>query len=81
MKYNLKTLFNLGVFLFSCSVMHAQYPEIPKEVQALVAQRETARTEKNWKQSDVLRAKIEEAGYTVEDTQSGAKLKEKRPKV
>ncbi|MBA0882136.1 thrombospondin type 3 repeat-containing protein [Flavobacterium undicola] len=33
MKYNLNSLFNLGLFLFSCSVMHAQYPEIPKEVQ------------------------------------------------
>lgn len=33
MKCNLKKLFNLSVFLFSCSAIHAQYPTIPKEVQ------------------------------------------------
>lgn len=44
MKQRLKTLYSLSVFLFSCSVMHAQYPNIPKEVQdktdAILAQEE-----------------------------------------
>jgi len=51
MKYNLKSLFNLSVFLFSCSVIHAQYPQIPKEVQAkadAVLEQEEVRLAKIW---------------------------------
>jgi len=51
MKQRLKTLYGLSVFLFSCSVMHAQYPNIPKEVQdktdAILAQEEV-RLAKIW---------------------------------
>lgn len=51
MKYNLKYLFNLSIVLFSCSVIHAQYPDIPKEIQdktdAVLAQEE-ARLAKIW---------------------------------
>ena len=59
MKYNLKSLFNLSVFLFSCSVMHAQYPQIPKEVQAkadAVLEQEEVRLAKIWTDNeDVLK--------------------------
>jgi hypothetical protein len=59
MKYNLKSLFNLSVFLFSCSVMHAQYPQIPKEVQAkadAVLEQEEVRLAKIWADNeDVLK--------------------------
>lgn len=51
MKYNLKYLFNLSIVLFSCSAIHAQYPDIPKEIQdktdAVLAQEE-ARLAKIW---------------------------------
>lgn len=51
MKYNLKYFFNLSIVLFSCSAIHAQYPDIPKEIQdktdAVLAQEE-ARLAKIW---------------------------------
>src|SRR5690606_20166462 len=57
MKYDLKSLFNLSVLLFSCSVMHAQYPQIPKEVQAkadAVLEQEEVRLAKIWADNEDL---------------------------
>lgn len=51
--------------------------EIPPEVQALVAQREAARTRRNFKEADRLRARIQALGFEVEDTGKGPKLKRK----
>ncbi|MDD5032151.1 MAG: cysteine--tRNA ligase [Patescibacteria group bacterium] len=48
--------------------------KIPAEVEELKKQRETARKEKNWKESDKLREKIEKLGYIVEDTQDGSRV-------
>ncbi len=48
---------------------------IPAEVQALVDERENARTNKDFAASDRLRAEIELAGYVVEDTAQGQKVK------
>ena len=44
---------------------------LSKELQTLIKKRDTARAEKNWKQSDELRKEIEALGYTVKDTQEG----------
>jgi cysteinyl-tRNA synthetase len=46
-------------------------PEIPREVAQLVAEREQYRRNKQFVQSDELRAKIYGLGYTVEDRSSG----------
>jgi len=46
----------------------------PEEVQALVEQRQKARDEKNWAESDRLRDEIAELGWTVQDTPEGPKL-------
>ena len=51
--------------------------KIPAEVKKLIIDRETARKAKNFKQSDLLRAKIEKQGYLLEDTIDGYKLKKK----
>lgn len=48
---------------------------IPENVQKLVGERESARKEKNWTESDRLREKIEKLGYTVEDTEKGPVIK------
>lgn len=48
---------------------------IPAEAQKLAKQRETARTEKNWSESDRLRVEIEKLGFTIEDTPDGQKIK------
>lgn len=46
--------------------------EIPQEIIDLVEQREKARAEKNWAESDRLRDEIKEKGYIVKDSKEGA---------
>ena len=47
---------------------------IPSEAQELLQQRAAARTAKDWAQSDALRQKIAELGWTVKDTKDGQKM-------
>jgi cysteinyl-tRNA synthetase len=47
---------------------------IPPEVEELVKQRAEARAAKGWQQSDALRQKIAELGWTVKDTKDGQKV-------
>jgi len=49
--------------------------KIPTKVKKLVAERETARKQKNFQKSDELRAKIKSLGYFVEDVMNGSKIK------
>lgn len=49
--------------------------DIPKEVQNWVRNREEARQAKDWAKSDEFRDLIGEAGYSVEDTSSGPRVK------
>jgi cysteinyl-tRNA synthetase len=51
--------------------------EAPKRLLELLAQRNQARAEKNWKQSDLIRDEIFASGYTIEDSLEGAKLKKR----
>lgn len=47
--------------------------EIPKEVQQLVLDREAMRKAKRWAEADILRQRILERGFKVEDTPQGPK--------
>ena len=47
---------------------------IPSEAQELLDQRAAARAAKDWAQSDALRQKIAELGWTVKDTKDGQKV-------
>jgi cysteinyl-tRNA synthetase len=49
----------------------------PQHLEQLLEEREVARKEKNWHLSDQLRDKILAAGYVIEDTATGARLKRK----
>lgn len=49
--------------------------EVPYELQALLEERQRARAEKRWKDADSCRDKIYAAGYIIEDTPQGARLK------
>ena len=49
--------------------------KIPKNIQDLIAEREKARKNKDFKKSDELRAKIKSLGYAIEDTAEGPKAK------
>lgn len=67
----------LGVMQEFCDVLGLlkKEDEIPKEVRALLEKRQEARTNKDFVASDTLRAEIAAAGYLVEDTKQGQKIK------
>jgi cysteinyl-tRNA synthetase len=48
---------------------------VPGEITALVEQRQQARQEKRWQAADVLREQIRAAGYEIEDTPQGARVR------
>ena len=50
---------------------------LPEELQALIAERETARKERNWARSDEIRDQFAELGYVLEDTAEGTVWKRK----
>jgi cysteinyl-tRNA synthetase len=52
--------------------------KVPDEVLALVEQRQQARKEKRWQDADGLRASISAAGYVLEDTPQGPRVKPAR---
>ena len=49
--------------------------EFPEAVLAMIREREEARRNKEWKKSDELRDALKEAGYIVEDTKQGQKVR------
>lgn len=49
--------------------------ELPAEIQAMVDERALARKNKDWKRSDELRDAIKAAGYILEDTKEGQKVR------
>ena len=52
-----------------------QADELPAEIRAMVEERAAARKEKNWQRSDELRDAIKAAGYILEDTAAGQKVR------
>jgi cysteinyl-tRNA synthetase len=54
---------------------------IPDEVQDLLQQRQKARQEKRWKDADLIRDQITAAGFDVEDTPQGPRLKSRKISV
>jgi len=48
---------------------------VPAEILALVEQRQQARQEKRWQDADALRAQIDAAGYLLEDTPQGPRVR------
>jgi len=52
--------------------------DIPDEILELVEQRNRARAEKRWSDADALRSQISEAGYEIEDTPQGPRVRRKK---
>ncbi|MDD5567265.1 MAG: cysteine--tRNA ligase [Patescibacteria group bacterium] len=50
---------------------------VPSDIQKLIDRREKARKNNDWTGADALRQEIEKAGFAVEDTSKGPKLKKK----
>jgi cysteinyl-tRNA synthetase len=51
--------------------------DIPDEIRSYIKEREEARKHKNWMVADELRKKIEDAGYTLKDTDTGTTVSPK----
>jgi len=52
--------------------------EIPADIQKMLEARQIARNEKRWQDADELRDKITGAGYELEDTPQGPRVKKKK---
>ncbi len=48
---------------------------VPEEILGLVQQRQAARADKRWREADALRAEVVAAGYDIEDTPSGPRIR------
>ena len=51
--------------------------DIPAEIKEMLKERDAARKDKNWKLSDELRDAIQAAGYILEDTAAGQKVRKR----
>ena len=56
-------------------ILTKENEEIPAEISAMLKEREEARRNKDWKKSDELRDALKDAGYIVEDTKNGQKVR------
>lgn len=50
--------------------------QIPKEVRELAEERERLRKEGKWEEADEVRKEVEKAGFKIEDTEKGPKIKQ-----
>jgi cysteinyl-tRNA synthetase len=73
----LKTLASIDTVLHVIPLTAKEEP-IPQELLEALEKRQTARSEKNWKESDQYRDLILSRGYIIEDTPLGARLKKQR---
>ena len=51
---------------------------VPGDIKVLVEERQRARAEKRWQEADALRNQILAAGYEVEDTPEGPRIRARR---
>jgi len=68
---------NLKAGHFGVKGFNADIYIIPAEVNKLADLRKKARAEKNWSESDRLRAEIEAKGFSIEDTKDGMRIEKK----
>jgi len=61
--------------VFGLKLLEKEKLEVPSEIKKIVAEREKARENKEWKKSDELRQKIKKLGWWVDDTSEGPKIK------
>ncbi len=64
--------------VFGLSMDAKENISISEDVQKLLTDREEARSKKDWARADEIRIHIEEAGFTVKDTDEGQKVSLKR---
>jgi len=60
--------------VFGLGLNKIKKTKIPQKILKLVEKREKLRTQKKWKEADLIREKIQKAGYKIEDTPEGPKI-------
>lgn len=63
--------------VFGLNLFAKEELKIPAKVQKLLNQRQKAREEKNWQESDKIREEIEKMGFIAKDTKEGQAIKQK----
>ena len=54
---------------------------VPEALMALIQQRQQARTEQRWQDADALREQVKAAGYTLDDTPQGPRVRSQQSEV
>ena len=67
----------LGVGIVNLDIKAGEDVKIDENVEMLKKERQKARKEKNFEESDRLRSEIEKLGYTVEDSKDGTRIYKK----
>jgi len=67
--------------VFGLGLASVQPVAIPLKVKKLAKEREILRQQKNWIKADMVRAKIEQEGWLIEDSPQGFRLVEKRIQI
>ena len=70
-----QTLKSLKALCDVLGILAKQEETLPEEIQQMVNERAEARKNKNWARSDELRDAINAAGYILEDTKQGQKVR------
>ena len=70
-----KTLESLKAVCGVLGILSREEESIPAEIQQMIDERAEARKNKDWARSDELRAAIQAAGYILEDTRQGQKVR------
>ena len=66
---------SLGAICGVLGILTRESDKLPEDILRLVSEREEARKNRNWQRSDELRDMIRQAGYIIEDTKQGQKVR------
>jgi cysteinyl-tRNA synthetase len=55
-----------------------KFEVIPDEILSLARSRHNARSEKRWAEADAIRERITQAGYDIEDTPQGPRIRQRK---
>jgi len=61
--------------VFELNLCKEEKIEVSKEIKRLIKEREEARKKKNWQEADDIRNRISKAGYAIDDTDAGTKVR------
>lgn len=60
--------------IFGLGLAKIKKSEIPEDIKNLSKEREKYRQQKDWQKADEIRKKIEDSGYSIEDTSQGSEI-------